>query len=80
VLQHAAGIANHLAKLECDRLEMGINATAAFGGQGVQQLIAPEILIRLHFEYWRRELSILVGRHEQAIDNRQANVTLTLSL
>jgi hypothetical protein len=45
----AAGIANHRAELEFDRFKMRINPFAAGRRQGVEQLIAALVMIRLRF-------------------------------
>ena len=48
VLEQASGVADHIAKLERDRLKMGIYSLAAGGLQRAQQSIAPQIMVRLH--------------------------------
>ena len=53
MLEQAAGIANHGAELELDGLEMRVDARPAVRRQGVEQPIAPEILICLRFGHSR---------------------------
>jgi hypothetical protein len=47
VLEKASRVADHIAKLELDGLEMGIYSLAAVGLQRAQQSIAPQIMVRL---------------------------------
>jgi len=48
VLEQASRVADHIAKLERDRLKMGVYSLAAGGLQRAQQSIAPQIMVRLH--------------------------------
>ena len=52
VLEQASRVADRIAKLERDRLTMGIYSLAAGGLQRAQQSIAPQIMVRLHL--WPR--------------------------
>jgi hypothetical protein len=49
VLELAAGVADHVAKLEIDWLEMGSQPPAAGGLQCAQQPIASQFMVRLDF-------------------------------
>jgi hypothetical protein len=46
VLEQTTGIADHLAELEFNRLEMRVNALATGRRQSVEQLIVPQFMIR----------------------------------
>ena len=48
VLEQASRIADHIAKLELDGLEMGILPLAAGWLQRPKQSIAPQSMVRLH--------------------------------
>ena len=52
VLEETARVADHIAKLELDRFEMGVDPLAAAWLEGADQSIAPEVLIRLYFVHW----------------------------
>jgi hypothetical protein len=49
VLEQAAGVADHIAELEIDRLQMGIQPLSASGHQGAQQAIASQVMVRRDF-------------------------------
>ncbi len=51
VLEEAAGIADHLTKLELDRLKMGLYPLAAGWLQRAQHLTSSEVTILLCFEH-----------------------------
>jgi len=51
VLEQASCIADHIAKLEIDRLEMRINSLAAGWLKCAQQSVAPQIMIGLSFSH-----------------------------
>ena len=56
VLEKAACIADHLAELEIDWLEMRIYPRAAGRLQGAEQAIAPQIMIPVCFEHCVRSI------------------------
>src|SRR5665213_810658 len=51
VLEQPAGIADHLAELEFNRLKMRVYALAAGRLKSAEQLIGPQLMIRLRFKH-----------------------------
>jgi hypothetical protein len=77
MLKQAAGVANHVSKLEVDRLEMGIQPFAAAGLQRAQQAIASKLMVCRGFGHKNRFFGFSrVSRKPASIAGRTGTVTL----